>query len=323
MFHFFVYLFLELFDSGVHLLCDFRMLCCHIVTLLGVGFHVEEGKADVSAFGNLFAGQSVLTGSFYDAVAMRNYAFPFSVAQSFHYAVVYKVERPVSCFLSGKDTPSVLSVEFIHAGHLRLGEIYQCRRDVEGGEELVAHLACGDYARHTDYERYALSAVEGSAFAFTQSAVAAAVITVTQPRAVVGSKHDNSIFVQPVGFQGFHDFAYAPVYFHDYVGIKAFTGFSFELVRYTQWHVRLGIGQIKEERFRFVVVDEPDGTLGQSCGHLVDGSVVFYHTVVVVERQRRIVMVGCRVVRPHIIGIGKTEEFGEAVVQRQIFRLIS
>ena len=72
MFHFFVYLFLELFDSGVHLLCDFRMLCCHIVTLLGVGFHVEEGKADVSAFGNLFAGQSVLTGSFYDAVAMRN-----------------------------------------------------------------------------------------------------------------------------------------------------------------------------------------------------------------------------------------------------------
>lgn len=55
MFHLLVYFLWEYLYLGVHLFCDFRIQRCYIMTFLGIGFHVEEGKADVAAFGNLFA----------------------------------------------------------------------------------------------------------------------------------------------------------------------------------------------------------------------------------------------------------------------------
>ena len=77
-----------------------------------------------------------------------------------------------------------------------------------------------------------------------------------KPWAVVGSENNKGVFRDSLLLESFENLADAPIQFFDDVTVNAAPAFAFEIFRGKKRNMRKGMGEIKEERFIFILLDE-------------------------------------------------------------------
>ena len=199
--------------------------------------------------------------------------------------------------------------------------------DVDGHERFGAGGVCWDSSGPTHDAGDAGAAFEARAFAFAEGCGGSGVISVGEPRPVIGGEDDEGVVLESVPFECGENLTDCVVDLHDDIRVEACAGFSFELVAHEEGDVGHVGGEIEKERTILVLLDELDGAfcvLAGEEGLIFAGQAGFEGGIVFVEREWRVGPgFGFWVMRPHVVGVRDAEVFIEAVLGGQEVRVVS
>src|SRR6187402_3427292 len=125
----------------------------------------------------------------------------------------------------------------------------------------MADTSFCDMARTPGDQRDAHAAFPRHSLAAAELARAALI-----PGAVIAGEQEERVLVEPVLLQRLHDLPHGPIQLADDIAVNAVGALAAERRAGRQRDVRIGMGEIKEERAGFVVFDEFHGTFGVTWG---------------------------------------------------------
>ncbi len=112
------------------------------------------------------------------------------------------------------------------------------------------------------------AAFEAGEFPSAERSSASGVIPVGKERAVVAQEDKECAPIEVVGFQRIKQCPDGSVQFLNGIAIQARVAASAKLLGSGDWHVRHDVGEVQEERFRFVAFDKIDGVSGDPLREL-------------------------------------------------------